>query len=73
MSDEQTPSMVIPHRAEIRCRDANDEYVIEFVEHFKFKNLQHEVIVIKDHPDIDVKFFDVLDTLIDQVGLLHKG
>jgi DNA-dependent RNA polymerase auxiliary subunit epsilon len=68
----EAPSMVIPHRAEIRCNKNDDEYVIEFIEHFKFKQLDY-VVIVEERPDIDIKFFDMLDTLIDQIGLLHKG
>ena len=55
MSEEQ--SAVIPHRAEIRCNNYKDEYVQEFISHFRFKKLQHEVIV-EEREDIDIKFFD---------------
>ena len=68
MSEEA--SAVIPHRAEIRCNNAKDEYVQEFISHFRFKKLDFELIV-EERSDIDVKLFDVLGTLIDNFGLPH--
>lgn len=70
MSEEQ--SQVIPFRAEIRCNNFNDEYVQEFVQLFLEKELKHEII-IETREDIDVRYYDLTDTLIDHIGLLHKG
>lgn len=69
-NENEAPSQVIPFRAEIRCA-VEDEYVEEFKAHFKMKELNFEII-IEDRPDIEIRFYDVLDTWIDLMTLPHK-
>lgn len=70
MSDEA--STVLPFRAVIRCNNKDDDHVLAFTELYTEKQLPYEVIV-EERGDIDVSLYDVLDTKIDQFGLLHKG
>jgi hypothetical protein len=64
---------VRPFRAEIRCHNKTDDHVVAFVELYTDIGLPFELIIEPDREDIDVSLFDVLDTKIDNFGLLHKG
>jgi hypothetical protein len=66
-------SQVKPFRAEIRARNATDDHVLAFTELYTEIKLPFELIIEPNREDIDVSLFDVLDTKIDNFGLLHKG
>jgi len=69
----EAESQVKPFRAEIRCWNATDDHVLAFTELYTEIKLPFELIIEPDREDIDVSLFDVLDTKIDNFGLLHKG
>lgn len=60
-----------PNRAELRCKNLEDEHVVLFLDLYKKMELPTK-ITVEDRQDIDVCLFHD-NELLDQIGIPHKG